>query len=105
MEIPTGFYGQVYAPKNFSCFKPHVAPSILIPGHANIFVLIANLYKRNPTVKKGQTVAFLHFHPLAELKSNTEFSNLAKFGILNTHSVLTIILRSKLTNLLPAEPN
>ena len=42
VEIPTGFYGQVYAPKNFSRFKPHIAPGILIPGHENIFVLIAN---------------------------------------------------------------
>ena len=74
VEIPTGFYGQVYAPKNLSRFKPHVAPGILIPGHENIFVLSANLYKHYLTVKKGQTVAFLHFHPLVEL---TQLLNLA----------------------------
>ena len=105
VEIPTGFYGQVYAPKNLSCFIPHVAPSILIPGHENIFVLIANLYKHNLTVKKGQTVEFLHFHPLVELKSFTEFGNLTEFGIPNTCSVLTMILRSELNKLLQAEQN
>ena len=71
VEIPTGFYGQVYAPKNLSCFKPHIAPVILIPGYENIFVLIANLYKHNLTVKKGQTVAFLHFCLLVELEGFT----------------------------------
>ena len=40
---------------------------------------------------------------MAELKSFTEFGNLTKFGIPDTCSVLTIILHSKLTNLLPAE--
>lgn len=99
MEILNGLYGQVYAPKNLSCFEPHVAPSILIPGHGNIFVLIANLYVHNFTVKNEQTLAFLHFPPLAELESFTEFGDLTKFGIPNSCSVLTIILRSELTNL------
>ena len=103
VEIPTGFYSKFYAPKKLSWFEPHVSPGILIPGHKNIFVIVANLYKHNLTVKKGQTVAFLQFYPLAELESFTEFGNSTKFGIPNTCSVLTIIPHSELTNLSPAE--
>ena len=96
VEIPTGFYGKVNAPKYLSCFEPHIAPGILIPGHINIFVLVAILYKHNLNVKKGQIVAFLHFRLLAEIESFTKFGDLTKFAIPDMCYVLTIIPLSEL---------
>ena len=68
-----------------------------------LLFLIANLYKHNLIVKIGQTDLSIAFAHRQNLKALLNLAIFTKFGIPNTRSVLTIILHSELTNLLPAE--
>ncbi|KAJ9072562.1 hypothetical protein DSO57_1026237 [Entomophthora muscae] len=81
LEIPKGLYGEIHQPWGRSRFKPCVAPGIIIPGHGEVHILLANLQDHNIYVKKHQIVGFMHLPNIEELAGFKCIGDLLEMGL------------------------
>ena len=98
--LPT-FYEEILLPFNLSCMESHITPGLLIPGHQDILLLAANLYKHQIEIKKRQTIAYLHLFSLSNIAEIKKISDLSYFNIPTSSYILSVISRFKLVGLLP----
>lgn len=79
--MPKTLKGEILSPYQVSQVDPFAAPGIILPGHNNINILLANLTDSPITVTKGQKIAFIHFTEAARLHKVSEIGSLDKFNI------------------------
>jgi len=88
-SIPKEFIIKISSFNSFR-IEPLIAPGIILPGHCQISLLLANLTSDAISISKGQVVLFAHFTPLHCLLSTCKISPISDFNLPLDHTTMVI---------------